>query len=336
LNVDGLSVVARRRGLRVPILTDVRLDVQRSEIIGIVGESGSGKSTLARAISRLLPESLAVTSGTITLNGRDILRARPSTVHRIRPGGLSMVFQSPMNALNPLLPVGSQVAESFRLSGLSRREALSRSVEMLERMGIKAAASRLGDFPHRFSGGQRQRIVIAIALATRPAVLIADEPTSALDVTTQASILEMFAEIARENSTAIIFVSHNYAVVSNICSRVLVLYAGRTMELGQASTLLADPRHPYTAALIASLPSIDRRVDALKVIPGSPPRPGELATGCPFRVRCDFAQAECETGSIELRPVGRGHASACLRVDEIWGAQPSPPSDQDWRSAASV
>jgi oligopeptide/dipeptide ABC transporter ATP-binding protein len=336
LSVDGLSVVARRGGLRVPILADVRLDVHRSEIIGIVGESGSGKSTLARAISRLLPESLNVTSGTITLNGRDILHARPSTVHRIRPGGLSMVFQSPINALNPLLPVGSQVAEAFRVTGLSRREALSRSVEILERMGIKAAASRLDEYPHQFSGGQRQRIVIGIALAARPAVLIADEPTSALDVTTQASILEMFAEIARENSTAIIFVSHNYAVVSNICSRVLVLYAGRTMELGQASALLADPRHPYTSALIDSLPSIDRRVEALKVIPGSPPRPGELRTGCPFRVRCDYARAECETGSIELRPVGLGHDSACLRVDEIWGAPTSRSSEHDGRSTASV
>ena len=324
LQIDGLSVSGKRRGRQIPILKGIQLGVRESEIVGIVGESGSGKSTLARAVTRLLPESLSVTSGSIKLRGEDILRRPASAVHRIRPGGLSMVFQSPINALNPLMPIGRQVAEAFKYMETGEREAVRRSIELLERMGIANAAQRIADYPHQFSGGQRQRIVIAIALATRPAVLIADEPTSALDVTTQASILEMFSEIARENATAIILISHNYAVVSNICSRVLVLYAGRVMETGRAASLLSNPRHPYTSALIASLPSIDQRVDQLKVIPGSPPSTGELSVGCPFHPRCDFARDECRVASIDLHPVGPEHASACIRVNEIWKAASTP------------
>jgi oligopeptide/dipeptide ABC transporter ATP-binding protein len=245
-----------------------------------------------------------------------------------------MVFQSPLNALNPVMPVGRQVAEAFKYLGVTHRQAVERSVSMLERMGIKEASSRLGDYPHQFSGGQRQRIVIAIALASRPSVLLADEPTSALDVTTQAAILEMFAEIARENATAIIFVSHNYAVVSALCSRVLVLYAGRTMEVGRAEALLSQPRHPYTAALIDSLPSIDRRVDALRVIPGSPPKAGDVVSGCPFHSRCEHGRDRCLSAPLHLQPVGRDHASACVRVSEIWKTAPEAANGASGRPEA--
>ena len=323
LEINDLSVVARRRGETVRVLSSVDLSVGPSEIVGVVGESGSGKSTLARAVSRLLPGTMAVSSGSIRLKGRDILNTRASAVHGIRPGGVGMVFQSPLNALNPLLPVGRQVVEAFRYLGISDKEAERRSVEMLERMGIRDAAHLLGAYPHQFSGGQRQRIVIAIALAGKPSLLIADEPTSALDVTTQAAILEMFAEIARENSTAIIFVSHNYAVVSQVCSRVLVLYAGRAMEFGRADRLLSDPRHPYTAALIDSLPSIEGRVESLRVIAGSPPRLGEAGNGCPFHARCQHATGSCLETELILRPVGVEHASSCIRVAELWPDSPA-------------
>jgi oligopeptide/dipeptide ABC transporter ATP-binding protein len=317
LSVEGLRV-STSGPRRTSILTGVNLEVSESEIVGIVGESGSGKSTLARAIIRLLPSTLTVVGGTARLRGKDILSCRPSSVHRIRPGGIAMVFQSPINALNPVMPIGKQVSEAFRYLGLRGRRARDQSVEMLERMGIRDAGRRLADYPHQFSGGQRQRIVITIALAAKPSVLFADEPTSALDVTTQAAILDLFASIARDEGMAIVFISHNYAVVSRLCARMLVLYSGQVMETGPAGTLLTQPRHPYTQGLIRSLPSLDQRADALHVIPG-----------CPFHPRCEHAQDACRIGTVSLREVAPAHATACLRAADIWqlpqlGAQPDP------------
>ena len=330
LNVEGLRVsTSGPRG--ISILAGVDLKVSESEIVGIVGESGSGKSTLARALTRLLPSTLAVVGGTARLRGKDILSGRPSSVYRMRPGGVGMVFQSPINALNPVMPVGKQVSEAFRYLGLSGRQALDRSVEMLERMGIRDAGRRLADYPHQFSGGQRQRIVIAIALAGKPSVLFADEPTSALDVTNQAAILEIFASLARDEGMAIVFISHNYAVVSRLCTRMLVLYAGQIMESGPAQTLLTEPRHPYTEALIRSLPSLDHRADALQVIPGGPPVHASAIDGCPFHPRCRYSQDVCQASTVSPREVAPGHATACVRVADIWqppkiGTQPGPAS----------
>ncbi len=328
LAVEGLrvSTTGPRRTL---ILAGVDLEVAESEIVGIVGESGSGKSTLARAITRLLPSTLTVVGGTARLRGKDILSCRPSSLHRVRPGGVGLVFQSPINALNPVMPVGKQVSEAFRYLGLSGRQARDRSVEMLERMGIRDAAQRLADYPHQFSGGQRQRIVIAIALAAKPSVLFADEPTSALDVTTQAAILDMFADIAREEGTAIVFISHNYAVVSRLCTRMLVLYAGQIMESGPAGTLLTEPRHPYSEGLIRSLPSLDHRADALHVIPGAPPAHAGAIGGCPFHPRCEHSRDVCRACTVSLREVAPAHATACIRATDIWqlpeiGMQPDP------------
>jgi peptide/nickel transport system ATP-binding protein len=319
LAVDGLTVGTGRGRNQHLLLDSVDLHLAESEIVGVVGESGSGKSTLCRAIARLLPQNLVVRSGSATLRGTDLLRSSQSSVHRMRPGGISMVFQSPFNALNPVLPVGVQVVEAFRPRGHTAKiKAVDRSVQLLERMGINDAGRRLHDYPHQFSGGQRQRIVIAIALATEPAVLLADEPTSALDVTTQAGILQMFSEIARERGTSILLVSHNYAVVSQSCARVIVLYAGRVLESGPTDELLFTPRHPYTAALIGSLPSMDQKTERLEAIPGSPPSLGEFPVGCAFRPRCTHAEDRCATGAVQLRPLDRAHATACIRVREIW------------------
>lgn len=328
LSVEGLRVSTGGHR-RTSILNGVDLEVRESEIVGIVGESGSGKSTLARAIVRLLPSTLTVVGGTARLRGKDILGCRPSSVYRTRPGGIAMVFQSPLNALNPVMPVGKQVSEAFRYLGLRGRRARDQSVEMLERMGIRDAGRRLADYPHQFSGGQRQRIVITIALAAKPSVLFADEPTSALDVTTQAAILDLFASIARDEGMAIVFISHNYAVVSRLCARVLVLYSGQVMESGPAGTLLTQPRHPYTEGLIRSLPSLDQRADTLYVIPGGPPAHAGAVSGCPFHPRCEHAQDVCGVGTMSLREVAPLHATACVRVADIWplpelGAQPDP------------
>jgi peptide/nickel transport system ATP-binding protein len=318
LEVDDLGVEARVGRENRIILNDISLNVGPSEIVGVVGESGSGKSTLARVIARLLPRPLYVTSGAVRLHGRNLLSRRAAEVHRMRPGGVSMVFQSPASALNPAMPIGNQVDEALRTGGLNRRAARDRSVQLLERMGIKDAGVRLGDYPHQFSGGQRQRVVIAIAIATEPALLLADEPTSALDVTTQSAILELFREVSAERGMSMLLISHNYAVVSQMCSRTVVLYAGRVLESGETRVLLEASRHPYTRGLIASVPSLDRRVDRLPTIPGNPPGPGEVATGCPFRVRCHHAVDACEEADMTLARVNDDHFTACIRATELY------------------
>lgn len=319
LQIRGLRVASRAAGRYVSILRDVDLDLESGEILGVVGESGSGKSTLCRAIARLLPTGLAVEAGTIRLGGADVLRGKPRDLHRMPRRGVRMVFQNPMTALNPVMTVGDQCVEAARAGGgLSRAAALARSVQILERMGIKDAASRMQDYPYQFSGGQRQRIVMSIALAGDPAVLLADEPTSALDVSTQAALLDLIREISAERGTSVLFVSHNYAVVSQLCSRVLVLYAGQVMELGPTRTLLTRSRHPYTSALIASLPSLEHRVRRLPTIPGQPPPVGGAPAGCPFWPRCPHADDACRSAAIQIRDIAPGHASACRRADSIW------------------
>lgn len=319
LQIRGLVVTGRVNGRAVPILNGVDLDLRAGEILGVVGESGSGKSTLCRAAARMLPAGLTVQAGMIHLGDVDVLGVKPDTLHRMPAGGVRMVFQNPLTALNPVMTVGDQCVEAVRARHqISRAEALSRSIEILERMGIKDAASRMKDYPYQFSGGQRQRIVVSIALAGDPAVLLADEPTSALDVSTQASLLELIKEVSSERQTSVLFVSHNYAVVSQLCSRVLVLYAGQMMELGPSQSLLTQSRHPYTSALIASLPSIEHRVARLRAIPGQPPRTGEAPAGCPFWPRCPHADDDCRSAPIQMREITVGHSTACRRAEAIW------------------
>jgi oligopeptide/dipeptide ABC transporter ATP-binding protein len=327
LEIRGLRVISRSGGRKVPILRDVGLDLNPGEILGVVGESGSGKSTLCRAIARRLPNGLTVEAGTIRMGGQDVLGMKASQLHRMREHGVRMVFQNPMTALNPVMTVGEQCVEAARAGRrLSRSAALASSIEILERMGIRNAASRMRDYPHQFSGGQRQRIVVSIALAGDPAVLLADEPTSALDTSTQAALLDLIREICAERRTAVLFVSHNYAVVSQLCSRVLVLYAGQMMELGPSRALLAASRHPYTSTLIASLPSIETRAPRLQAIPGQPPAVDSVPDGCPFRPRCGHAREECAVTPIAMQEIGPGHGTACRRATEIWAE-----ADQDAR-----
>ena len=316
LTVDGLCVRVRGRDGGRGILQDFSLQVGAGEAVGIVGESGSGKSTLCRAISRTLPDALEVSGGSVRLRDLDLLGLRASAVHQIRPGGIRMVFQHPLATLNPVMTVGAQIIEAIRVvRSISRAAATREGADLLGEMGIPDSARRMGDYPHEFSGGQRQRIVIAIALAGEPALLLADEPTSSLDVTTQASILEMFARIRADRGTAIVLVSHNYAVVSQLCPRTVVLYAGRTVERGPTAAVLRSPVHPYTAGLIRSLPSPDRRSERLPVIPGEPPTGDARAGGCPFIARCPHSEAPCETAPMTLRATPNGSETACVRVD---------------------
>ena len=307
----GVTTAQGRRS----ILRDVALEVGPSEIVGVVGESGSGKSTLCRTISRTLPEGLSVTSGSVRLLGNSLLDVSPSSVHRLRPGGIRVVFQHPHSALNPTMRIGDQVVEALRAGRrMKRKEARLEAADLLEEMGIAHARHRLGDYPFELSGGQRQRIVIAVALAGQPSLLLADEPTSALDVTTQAAILKTFVGIARRRGTAIALITHNYAVVSELCSRTIVLYGGRIMEQGPTERLIRSPGHPYTASLIDSLPSVSERQPRLPTIPGDGQSAHHYQKGCPFRDRCRHSIEECASADMTLHDLGGGHQTACIRT----------------------
>lgn len=321
LTVRDLQVMAKLRRERKVILRGVDLDLQPGEILGIVGESGSGKSTLCRALARILPLGLTVERGMARLGDTDLLAGPPSRVHGMAQGGVGMIFQEPRAALNPVMRVGDQLIEAVQArTSLGRREARADAVKLLERLGLPEPERRMSSYPDEFSGGQCQRLVTAVALAGNPSVLLADEPTSALDVTTQAQILELLRELVQERRMGMVVVSHNYAVVAQLCSRTLVMYGGKVVEEGPTAELLFRPRHPYTSALIGSLPDVDHRVDELAVIPGRPPVAGEAVDGCPFRPRCPHAEDVCAQGDPPLEPVVPGHRSACVRVREIWPA----------------
>jgi peptide/nickel transport system ATP-binding protein/oligopeptide transport system ATP-binding protein len=310
LSVRNLSVAI---GAGLPI-ADIGFDVAAAEVLGIAGESGSGKSLTLRAILRLLPGA-ARTGGRILWNGRDLLTLPESALRRIRGREIGMVFQEPMTALNPVLPVGLQITESLRThldlrGGAGRR----RAVELLDRVGIPSAAQRLGSFPHEFSGGMRQRAMIAIALAAEPKLLLADEPTTALDVTIQNQILKLLLRLRDELSMGIVLVTHDLGVIAETCDRVAIVYAGRVQESGPVAQVFAAPAHAYTAGLLRSIPDPRRARQTLDPIPGRPPDPAEMPPGCPFAPRCPIVDAGCTVAPPPLVAVGEGRLSACLKA----------------------
>jgi oligopeptide/dipeptide ABC transporter ATP-binding protein len=318
---DGLVFSARdvtvrstRRSHPRPVLDTVSLEISSGEIVGLVGESGSGKTTLCRLAAGLLHEGMTLTDGTITLDGRDITAMPAAALHRLRPRGLSMVFQDPLAALNPVVRIGDQVAEAFdRGSGRRRTSVREAATDLLGQMGLTDAKNRLRAYPAELSGGQRQRVVLAMALATDPILLLADEPTSALDVRTQAQILKLLVDVASSRGVAILLVSHDFGVIAEICTRVCVMYGGQIVESGPTDEILRRPAHPYTARLIESLPSVHRRVPQLPVIPGRPPTLEEQLPGCSFFPRCPQGQKEvCTSAPITLEPVTPGHLTACI------------------------
>ena len=318
LNVSNLKVEALTGSGSATVLDRIDLSLARGEVLGIVGESGSGKSTLCRALARILPDSMAIASGEVTLAGRDLLSLGAHGVHLLGREGLGMVFQDPAGALNPAMRIGDQIVEAILARGVpDKRAAVAEALTLLERMGIPDAEERFGAYPHEFSGGQQQRLVIAIALAGGMTLLLADEPTSALDVRTQAQILDLISDLSSQG-LGVLLVSHDFAVVAQICSRVLVLYAGRICEIGPTRDLLARPRHPYTKALVGALPDIARARPRLEVIRGQHPVVGVPVPGCPFHPRCEHAVERCKGADVSLLEVGAGRESTCIRVDEIW------------------
>lgn len=310
LEVENLAVSIG--GL--PIVNGVSLTLHEGEVVGIVGESGSGKSVSSLAIMRLLPKQAKITADKMLLMGEDLLQTNEKRYEEIRGSSISMIFQEPMTALNPVLTVGEQIIETVRRhEGLSRRAARVRAIDALGRVGIPAPAQRVDDYPHQMSGGMRQRAMIAMALACQPRVLIADEPTTALDVTIQAQILELLQDLQEEYRMGTIMITHDLGVMSSFADRVLIMYAGRVVEAAKAMDVFETPAHPYTRGLLASIPSSEVDTDRLYAIPGTVPPPFDQPPGCRFEPRCSHAIAACREALPPLAESSSGHLSACIR-----------------------
>ncbi|MEV6923338.1 ABC transporter ATP-binding protein [Dactylosporangium sp. NPDC051485] len=299
-------------------MVDVDLDVARGELVALLGESGSGKSAAARAVMGLSARNATVSADAMRLGDTDLLGLAEPQLRHLRGTRMSMVFQDALSALNPVLTIGDQIGELFREHrGMSRRQARAAAVDLLGQVGIPAPARRVGEYPHQFSGGMRQRILIAMAIALRPELVIADEPTTALDVTVQAQILELLDSLRRDLNMAVLLITHDLGVVSEVADRVMVMYAGRVVEAGSADDLLGTPAHPYTEALLRSVPQADQRGQALYAIPGSPPSPTHQPAGCPFHPRCGFVVDRCRTERPPLTVVADGRTAACHRTEEV-------------------
>ena len=320
VEIDGLTVSYRRRGRLLRVLTDVSLQIRAGEAYGLVGESGCGKTTVAMALMRYLPPNAVVESGAIRFGGEDLLRMRESRLRQLRGSRMAMVYQDPGSALNPSIRVGNQVAEVYRYHrGMGKEEALQASATMLETVQISDPARVLRRYPHELSGGQQQRIMFAMALATDPDLLVLDEPTTGLDATVEAEVLDLVEHLRDQFSTAILFVSHNLGIVARVCERVGVLYAGRLIEQGPAHELFADPRHPYTLALLRCMPRLGMRKDRdrLDPIPGSLPPLGAEIAGCVYADRCPIARDRCRAEPPPLFDVGPAHGARCFYHEEV-------------------
>jgi peptide/nickel transport system ATP-binding protein/oligopeptide transport system ATP-binding protein len=319
LDVRGLKTVFRTRGGEIHAVNDVSFTLRPGELLGVVGESGSGKSVTMMSLLRLLPAPPAdIRGGTAVLNGRDLLAMTDAELRATRGARVGFVFQDPMTSLNPVFTLGNQIMEPLIAhKGMTKRQAETRAVELLDLVGIPDARRRLYQYPHQFSGGMRQRVMIAIALACDPDVLIADEPTTALDVTIQAQILELVKELRQKLGMAIIWITHDLGVIAGIADRVMVMYGGQVVEQAPVKELFANPQHPYTRALLQTIPRISgERSERLKVIEGQPPILTGPLTACPFRARCEYRHDACDAANpprraIDGRMIGEGHDVAC-------------------------
>jgi len=295
----------------------VSYTVRAGQTLGVVGESGCGKSVTALSILRLLPTPPARISGAVRLRGTDLLQLSEREMRQIRGNRISMIFQEPMTSLNPVLTVGRQIAETVQVhQKVNRADALKRAVEMLRVVQIPEPERRVNEYPHQLSGGMRQRVMIALALACNPEVLIADEPTTALDVTIQAQILELIRRLQKELGMGVVMITHDLGVVAESCDRVVVMYAGRKVEEADVIDLFDRPLHPYTRALMASMPSMNTHTKRLAEIPGLVPSPQEPRRGCAFAARCGYANARCRTEIPQLTRHGGDHVVACFAVEE--------------------
>jgi len=317
LDVTDLAVTFASQEGQVKAVGGVTFSIRPGEMVGLVGESGCGKSISALAILGLVRMMKNATiSGKVEFMGRDLLALPENEVRGVRGRDMSMIFQDPVTSLNPVLSIERQMTEGIEEhTGASHADAVKRSIELLEMVGIPKAVERIRDYPHQFSGGMRQRVMIAIALSCNPKLLLADEPTTALDVTIQAQILRLMKEMARDYGAAIVLITHDLGVVAGMTERILVMYAGRIVESGPAKALFAHPHHPYTVGLLRSVPRLDEpRADTLQSIDGLPPDLAHLPPGCAFAPRCALQARECWSAPPELLATTPGRHSACYRA----------------------
>ena len=311
LVVNDLRVEFKTPEGNVVAVNDLNFSLDAAETLGIVGESGSGKSQTAFALMGLLAKNGVIT-GSAKFEDKEILNLPVKALNRIRAEKISMIFQDPMTSLNPYMKVGTQLMEVLLLhKGMSKADAFEASVRMLDAVKIPEARKRMDMYPHEFSGGMRQRVMIAMALLCNPKLLIADEPTTALDVTVQAQIMTLLNELKRDFNTAIIMITHDLGVIAGLCDKVLVMYAGRTMEYGKVNDIFYRPSHPYTEGLLKAIPRLDSEGEVLATIPGNPPNLLRLPKGCPFQERCHRVSDICRTQAPELTSFHEGRLRAC-------------------------
>lgn len=318
LEVKDLSVSFHTYGGEVQAVRDVNFELHEGETLAIVGESGSGKSVTVQSIMRLLSMPPAeFKSGSILMDGEDIVERTEKEMEKIRGKEMGMIFQDPMTSLNPTMKIGRQITEGLiKHQDMTKKEALERGVELLKLVGIPNPDRRINQYPHEFSGGMRQRAMIAIALSCNPKILIADEPTTALDVTIQAQILELLREIQDETKTAIILITHDLGVVANAADRVAVMYGGKIVETGTVDEIFYEPKHPYTWGLLGSMPKLSDTKKELQSIPGTPPDLKDPPKGCPFAARCPYAMKVCDTYMPEYKAESSTQKTACWLLDE--------------------
>ncbi len=327
LEVQGLEVSLQTDSTTARTIEGIDFTVERGEVFGVVGESGCGKSMTALALMRLLPRNCRITAGSVRLNGVELTTQSVEGMRAMRGGEIGMIFQDSLSGLNPVIRIGAQIAESLKLhQGMDRRAARRRVLELFSLVGISDGERRIDQYPHELSGGMRQRVMIAMALACNPGLLIADEPTTALDVTIQAQILSLLGDLREEFEMGIVFITHDLGVIAQFAERVAVMYAGRIVEQASVTDLFERPAHPYTRALLSSIPGVAGERERLADIPGTVPPVTEFPDGCRFVERCAFAREGCREMPGDFRvDLGDGHQVACIRHDQL-PDEPSPPA----------
>ena len=316
LQVEDLRTYFRTRWGTVKAVDGISFHLRRGETLGIVGESGSGKSVTMLSLMRLVPSPPGeIVSGKVVLDGEDLVPLSDRDMNRVRGSKIALIIQDPMTSLNPVFTIGNQVTEAIRIhQNIPRRSVLDQALDVLRKVNIPAAESRVKDYPHQMSGGMRQRVVGAIGISCQPQVLIADEPTTSLDVTIQAQYLKLLKELQRDSDLSLIFITHDFGIVAKMCDRVAVMYAGRIVEHGSVRDIFNNPSHPYTEALLASVPKMEEDVDRLYSIEGQPPPLHDLPVGCSFADRCQYVMDRCREEYPIQATVAEGHEASCWRL----------------------